>query len=143
MHVKDPSHCAKSAGGRLHLNTHTTLTRRGRKGLTTPLSRHSLRPIRKRVHTQLSGNIRPQSSQLGQPLWTDPGIKIGMSVSELISTEKKKKKRRQGINGRQFYKKQQKKYSQANQYSKCPSVCLSEKIFPLPSSNKATCIYSS
>ena len=34
----------------------------------------------------LSGNIRLQSSQLAEPLWTDPGIKNGNSVRELIST---------------------------------------------------------
>ena len=39
-HVKDPGHSAKSAGGRLHLNTHTPLTQRSRSGLTRPLSRH-------------------------------------------------------------------------------------------------------
>ena len=48
-HVKDSSHSAKSAGGRLHLNKHTPLTQRSRSGLTMPLSRH----IRKRAHTQL------------------------------------------------------------------------------------------
>ena len=37
---KDPGHSAKSAGGRLYLNTHTHLTKRGRSGLTMPLSRH-------------------------------------------------------------------------------------------------------
>ena len=41
----------------------------------------------------LSGNIRPQSSQPAEPLWTDPDIKSGISVRELISTSKKKKKR--------------------------------------------------
>ena len=40
-HVKDPGHSAKSAGGRLHLNTHTPLTQRSRSGLTMPLPRHS------------------------------------------------------------------------------------------------------
>ena len=40
-HVKDPGHSAKSAGGRLHLNTHTPLTKRSQSGLTMPLSRHS------------------------------------------------------------------------------------------------------
>ena len=33
----------------------------------------------------LSGNIRLQSSQLVEPLWTDRGIKSGISVRELIS----------------------------------------------------------
>ena len=38
-HVKDPSHSAKNAGGRLHLNTHTPLTQRSRSGLTMPYRR--------------------------------------------------------------------------------------------------------
>ena len=37
----------------------------------------------------LSGNVRPQSSQLAEPLWTDPGIESGINVHELISTQKK------------------------------------------------------
>ena len=41
-HVKDPSHSAKSAGGRLHVKTHTPLTQRSRSGLTMALSRHSV-----------------------------------------------------------------------------------------------------
>ena len=32
----------------------------------------------------LSGNTRPQSSRLAEPLWTGPGIKSGISVCELI-----------------------------------------------------------
>ena len=39
-HVKDPSHSAKSADGRLHLNIHTPLTQQSRRGLTIPLSRY-------------------------------------------------------------------------------------------------------
>ena len=42
----------------------------------------------------MSGNTWPQSSQLAEPLWTDPGVKIGISVRELISTKKKKKKKK-------------------------------------------------
>ena len=41
-HVKDPDHSAKSAGGRLHLNTHTPVTQRNRSGLALSLSRHSV-----------------------------------------------------------------------------------------------------
>ena len=49
-----------------------------------------------------SGNTRPQLSQLAEPLWTDPGLKSGISVRELISTKakqnkKNKKKRRRGM----------------------------------------------
>ena len=41
-HVKDSGHPAKSAGCRLHLNTHTPLTQCSRGRLTVPLSRHSV-----------------------------------------------------------------------------------------------------
>ena len=33
-----------------------------------------------------SGNTRSQSSQLAEPLWTDPGLKSGINLHELIST---------------------------------------------------------
>ena len=38
------------------------------------------------VPRSLSGNIRPQSSQLAEPLLTDPGIQSVLGVHELIST---------------------------------------------------------
>ena len=60
---------------------------------------------RNELTRNLSGNIWPRSSQLAEPLWTDPGIKSGISVCELISTKKKKKSGRQGINGPTFFKK--------------------------------------
>ena len=41
-----------------------------------------------------SRNTRPQPSQLAAPLWTDPGLKSGISVRELISTKKKKHKKK-------------------------------------------------
>ena len=41
-HIKDPGHPAKSAVGRLHLNTHTCLIQRGRSGLTMLLFGHSV-----------------------------------------------------------------------------------------------------
>ena len=41
-YVKDPGHSAKSADGRLHLKTHTSLTQRSRSGLTMPLYRRSV-----------------------------------------------------------------------------------------------------
>ena len=31
-------------------------------------------------------NARPQSSQLAEPLWTDPGLESGIGARELIST---------------------------------------------------------
>ena len=33
-----------------------------------------------------SGNTQPQSSQLAEPLWTDPGLKSEISTRELIYT---------------------------------------------------------
>ena len=41
-----------------------------------------------------SENARLQSSQLAVPLWTDSGIKSGISVCKLISTSKKGKERK-------------------------------------------------
>ena len=50
-----------------------------------------------------SGNILPQLSQLAEPLWTDPGLKSGITVPDLIfSLKKKKKKHRRGMNGQAF-----------------------------------------
>ena len=74
-HVKGPGHSAKSAGGRLHLNMHTLLTQQSLSGLTMLSS----------IVWDSSGNTQPQSSQLTEPLWTDPGVKSGISVCELIS----------------------------------------------------------
>ena len=51
-HIKEPSHSAKSAGGRLHLNMHKTLTQWSWHGLTMPLSRRSVGTYQK-THTQI------------------------------------------------------------------------------------------
>ena len=52
-------------------------------------------PIRKRAYPNSSGNTRSQSSQVAEPLCTDPGLKSGISVRELISKLKKKLKKRE------------------------------------------------
>ena len=39
-----------------------------------------------------SHTTQPQSSQLAEPLWADPGLKSGIGVHELISTSLRKKK---------------------------------------------------
>ena len=55
--------------------------------LTMPLSRHSVETCQENELTRNpSGNTWPQSTQLAEPLWTDPGLKSGISVRELIST---------------------------------------------------------
>ena len=41
----------------------------------------------------LPENNQLQSSQLAEPLWSDPDIKSGISMCELIPTAKKKKKK--------------------------------------------------
>ena len=104
-HLKDPSHSAKSAGGRLHLNMHTPLTQRSRSGLTMLLSRHSVGTYQETSsHVAARQGTLGQSSQLTEPLWTDPDLKIGISVRELIfslkqtTTKNTKKSCRQGMN---------------------------------------------
>ena len=52
-HVKDPCYSAKSAGGRLHLNTHTPLTQRSRSGWLFRCPGIVWEPIRKLAQTQL------------------------------------------------------------------------------------------
>ena len=81
-HVKDPGHSAKSAGGRLHLNMHTPLTQRSWSGLTMLLPSHSVG-----THQEMSSHAtrQAQSSQLAEPLWTDPGLKSGISMHKLMS----------------------------------------------------------
>ena len=60
-HIKDPGHSAESAGDRLHLNIHTPLTQRSRRGLTM-LSRHSVRTYKGNEFTRnSSGHNCPQS----------------------------------------------------------------------------------
>ena len=96
-HVKDPGHSAKSAGGRLHRNMHTPLTQQNQRGLTMPLSRHSVGTLSgNKLACNSSGNAQSQLSQLAEPLCTDPGIKNGISVHELISIKKNIKKAQVG-----------------------------------------------
>ena len=91
VHVKDPGQSAKSAGGRLHLNRHTPLTQRSWSGPIMPLSGQSVGTLSGNELTRnSSGNTWSHSSQLAEPLWTNLGIKSGISVRELISTLKKK-----------------------------------------------------
>ena len=57
-----------------------------------PLSGHSVGTCQEtNSHAARQGNTRSHSSQLAEPLWTDPGLKSGISVRQLISTLKKKK----------------------------------------------------
>ena len=58
------------------------------------LSRHSVGTYRGNELTRnSSGNTRPQSSQLAEPLWTEPGVKRGISVRKLIPLGEKNEKK--------------------------------------------------
>ena len=89
--VKDPGHSAESADGRLHLKHAYTLdpTKSEWAGYAA-VQAYCGNLSGNTLTLNLSGNIRPQSSQLTEPLWTGPGLKSGISVRELISTLKKK-----------------------------------------------------
>ena len=55
------------------------------------LSRHSVGTYQEtNSHATRQGDTRSQSSQIVEPLWTDPGLKSGISALVLISIKKKK-----------------------------------------------------
>ena len=62
---------------------------RQRESANSELSRGYLVAFPDRVVSS-SGNTQPQSPQLAKPLCTDPGLKSGISVHQLISTFKKR-----------------------------------------------------
>ena len=82
-HVKDPSHSAKSASDRLHLNTNTPLTQRSQSGLIAAVQEECGNLSGNEFTRNSSGDTRLQSSQLTKPLWTDPGLKKEKKV-ELV-----------------------------------------------------------
>ena len=64
-----------------------------------PLSGHSVGTLSGNELTcNSSGNTQSQSSQLAEPLWTNPGVKRGISVRKLISNKKKERKKAQAGN---------------------------------------------
>ena len=77
-HLEDPNHSTKSAGGKLHLYTHTHFTQRSLSGPTMLLSRHSVGTcLEMSSHTTCQGTFgHSHLSSLSR---------------ELISTAKKKK----------------------------------------------------
>ena len=62
----------------------------------------------------------PLSSQLAEPLWTDPGLKSGISVRKLISTLKKNISA-----GREWMVEHLPKSSQVRKKPSTPSMCTS------------------
>ena len=90
-YVKDPGHSPRSAGGRLHLNKHTPLTKRSRGGLVM-LPKHSVGTYQgKELTCNWLGNARPQLSQHAEPLWTAPGPKNAIGARGLSPLENKNK----------------------------------------------------
>ena len=71
----------------------------------------------------MSGNSRPQSPQLAEPLWTDPGIKSGIGACELIKTSKQKTKKKKKKKERK--KKRSSRRMNGRTFSKYP--CMREK----------------
>ena len=57
------------------------------------MSRHNVKTYQgKELTRNSSGHARPQSSQLADPLWVDPGLKSVIGALELISTYGRKEK---------------------------------------------------
>ena len=85
-HVKALGHSAKSAGGGLHLDTHTPLTQRSRSGLTMPLSRHSVGTTYqgKGAHTQLVSKHLAIFTSARLATVTDSGLKKNKKKVELV-----------------------------------------------------------
>ena len=87
-HVKDPGHSAKTASGKLHLNTHIhPWPKKVRVGWLCRCPGIVRELIKNELKRNSSGNTQPESPQLTEPLWTDPGVKSGIRVHELISTK--------------------------------------------------------
>ena len=92
-HAKDFGHSAKSADGRLPPKHAYTLDPTKSEWADYVAVQAQCGNLSGNELTRnSSGNTRSQSSQLAEPLWTDPGLKSGISVRELISIKKKRKK---------------------------------------------------
>ena len=86
-HVKDPGHSAKSAGGRLRLKHAYTLDPSKSECVDYAVVQAECGNLSGNELTlNSSGNTQSQSSQLAEPLWTNPGLESGISLRELIST---------------------------------------------------------
>ena len=92
-------------------------------------------PIRTRAHTQLvrehSVTVESQSSHLAESLWSDPGLKSGISVRELISTKNKQtnnnnKTSGRGMNCPTFSQNPRMREKSQQQHLPCPSIKLSQ-----------------
>ena len=103
---KRPHYSAKSAGGRLHLNTHTPWTHGSQSGLTRCPGR-VWESIRKRAHTQLIREhlVTVISARWATVDWSWPkewNYWVRPNLHLKKKKRKEKKKRRQGMNCRTF-----------------------------------------
>ena len=92
--IKDSSHSARSAGGRIHLDKHDPLTKRNQNGLTMLSRIIEWTYQENKLACNWSWNAWPQLSQLAEPLLTNHGLKSEISACKLITI---RKKCRQGI----------------------------------------------
>ena len=89
--LKDPGHSAKSTGDRLHLKHTYILDPLKLEWADYAAAQAECGNLSGDKLTRNSpGNTQSQSSQLAEPLWSDPGLNSGISLCELISTLKKK-----------------------------------------------------
>ena len=93
-HVRAPGHFARSAGGgRLHRNTHTPLdpSKSEWADYAVQAECRNLAIRENELTHNSSGKTLPQSSQLAEPLRTDPGLKKKV---DLVCALKNRKCRR-------------------------------------------------
>ena len=90
-HVKDPGHSVKSAGGRFtHKHAYILDPTKSEWADYAAVQAYCGNLSGNELTHNSSGNIRPQSSQLAETLWTNPGLRSEISVHDIISTLKKK-----------------------------------------------------
>ena len=94
-HVKDPNHSAKSAGGRLYMNTHVcTLNSPSQSRLTMLVCRHSVWTYQEMSsHATHQGTLSHSCLSLLSHWGPDPSVKSGISMKNHFFW----KKRRWGI----------------------------------------------
>ena len=84
-----PLPCYRS--GTLHLNRHTALDPSKSEWTDYTVQHCPVLQCGNQLTCNSSGDACPQSSQLAEPPWTDPDLKSGICMSELVSTCKKKR----------------------------------------------------
>ena len=125
---KRSGHSAKSAGGRLHLNTHTPLTQRSRSGLTM-LPRHSVEVYQGNELTRSSSGNDSHShfSLLSQRGLIHPETWDWRARAEL-RLKKKAQVRNESSNIQEKKKKKKEKPSNSQARKKPPQRCTAGEV---------------